>query len=134
MASNQFVRQFPSPAPDKVDIKLRNLDFANFRGIEAVLKALDFPGKIKLLERLVATVPLEKLVDLIAEHMSIRVLFAEHHHIIFPDGIVGKQKVQRDIIHNPEMPTSSHKFWSVCSFHPVQIAAFVNARLHDWAR
>ena len=130
MASNNF----PSQAPEKVDVLLRNLDFRTFRGIESVFNVLDKDGKLKVLQKIVATVSLDKFMDLLADHKTVRAFICEHHTNIFPEGVIGKQKIERRIVNNSHMAQSSKKFWSVCSFQPAKVAAFVNDRLKAWGR
>jgi hypothetical protein len=122
-----------SDSQDTVDLSLQNFDLCSQAALQAMLKALDLPGKVKVLKKLL-TLPAPRLMEIIRMNSLVRTLLLKHQNVLLPLGVLANMEVQREVVNNPLMPKTSSKYLGICHFMPDNIARFVHALLNDLFR
>jgi hypothetical protein len=120
-----------SDSQDTVDLSLQNFDFSSSLALQAMMKALDLPGKVKVLKKLISLPP-ERVMEVVRINPSVRNLLLAHKQTVLPHGVIGSIDVQREVINNPVMPKKSSKSFAICSFMPAHIAKFIRTQFQEF--
>lgn len=115
---------------DTLELSLKNYDFSSTTGLEVMIKALDKSGKLKVIKKM-AQLPPDSLMDLLSRNQSVRQLLSAYHLAVLDSGIVSRQQLDRIVVKNPAMPSTSTKYWAICDYRPALIASFVFKFVED---